>query len=119
MEKELYLCKCVLCLSKNEDSTFVSNPIYTRHRKRAQILSCQDDKNIDQVEIHDQDFDVEFHENIIENIDDIEDFDDLEIISDNENDDDDDNIISQKDEEEEEIDDIDEDEDDNNEDKMQ
>src|SRR3970282_901240 len=81
MKKELYLCKCVLCLSKNEDGTFVSNPIYTRHRKRAQILSCQDDENIDQVEVHDQDFDVEFHENIIENIDDIEDFDDLEIIS--------------------------------------
>ena len=125
MEKELYLCKCVLCLSKNEDGTFVSNPIYTRHRKRAQILSRQDDENIDQVEVHDQDFDVEFHENIIENIDDIEDFDDLEIISDNEDDDDDDDIVSQKDEEEEdneeeeEINDIDEDEDDNNEDEMQ
>src|SRR3970282_901239 len=94
MKKELYLCKCVLCLSKNENGTFVSNPIYTRHRKRAQILSRQDDENIDQVEVHDQDFDVEFHENIIENIDDIEDFDDLEIISDNEDDDDDDDIIS-------------------------
>src|SRR3970040_1513253 len=65
MEKELYLCKCVLCLSKNEDGTFVSDLIYTRHRKRAQILSRQDDENIDQVEVHDQDFDVEFHHNII------------------------------------------------------
>src|SRR3954452_12889926 len=122
MENELYLCKCVLCVSKNEDGTFVSKPIYTRHRKRAQILSSQDDENIDQVEVHDQDFDVEFHENIIENIDDIEDFDYLEIISDNEEDDD---TASQDDEEkednEEEEDDnnIDKDEDDNNEDAMQ
>ena len=97
MKKELYLCKCVLCVSKNEDGTFVSKLIYTRHRKRAQILSSQDDENIDQVEVHDQDFDFEFHENIIENIDDIEDFDDfdnLEIISDNEEEEDDDNNIS-------------------------
>src|SRR5688572_22170768 len=107
MEKELYLCKCVLCVSKNEDGTFVSKPIYTRHRKRAQILSSQDDENINQVEVHDQDFDFEFHENIIENIDDIEDFDDfdnLEIISDNEEEDDEDD------------DNIDKDEDDNSED---
>ena len=116
MEKELYLCKCVLCVSKNENGTFVSKPIYTRHRKRAQILSSQDDENIDQVEVHDQDF----HENIIENIDDIEDFDDfdnLEIISDNEEGDDDNDIASQDDEEEDNDDnDIDEDDDDNSED---
>jgi hypothetical protein len=108
MEKELYLCKCVLCVSKNEDGTFVSKPIYTRHRKRAQILSNQDDENINQVEVHDQDFDFEFHENIIENIDDIEDFDDfdnLEIISDNEEEEDD-----------EDDNNIDKDEDDNSED---
>src|SRR5215216_4010029 len=131
MEKELFLCKCVLCVSKNEDSTFVSKPVYTRHRKRAQILSSQDDENIDQVEVHNQDFDFEFHENIIENIDDIEDFDNfdnLKIISDNEEEEEgDDDISSQEDEEEEEEDDdnIDKDEDDNsedsdgNEDKMQ
>ena len=71
MEKELYLCKCVLCVSKNEDGTFVFKLIYTRHHKRAQILSHQDDENIDQVEVYDQDLDVEFHENIIENIDNI------------------------------------------------
>ena len=123
MEKELYLCKCVLCVSKNEDGTFVSKPIYTRHRKRAQILSSQDDENINQVEVHDQDFDFEFHENIIENIDDIEDFDDfdnLEIISDNEEEEDDDDDISSQDDEEEDDDEdddnIDKDEDDNSED---
>src|SRR5215216_4001148 len=123
MEKELFLCKCVLCVSKNEDSTFVSKPVYTRHRKRAQILSSQDDENIDQVEVHNQDFDFEFHENIIENIDDIEDFDDfddLEIISDNEKEEENDDDISSQDEEEEkdedEDDNIDKDEDDNSED---
>ena len=114
MEKELYLCKCVSCVSKNEDGIFVFKSIYTRHRKRAQILSSQDDENIDQVEVHDQ-------ENIIENIDDIEDFDDfdnLEIISDNEEEEEgDDDISSQEDEEEEDDDDnIDKDEDDNSED---
>ena len=112
-----YLCKCVKCTSKNPDGTLLSRLIFNRHRKREQFLSIRDDENIDQVEVHDQDFDVEFHENIIENIDDIEDFDDLEIISDNEDDDDDDDIASQDDEEEEEDDnDIDEDEDDNSED---
>src|SRR5215216_2321580 len=122
MEKELYLCKCVLCVSKNEDGIFVFKSIYTRHHKRAQILSSQDDENIDQVEVHDQDFDFKFHENIIENIDDIEDFDDfdnLEIISNNEEEEEgDDDISSQEDEEEEEDDDdnIDKDEDDNSED---
>src|SRR5215216_5601527 len=98
MEKELYLCKCVMCVSKNEDSIFVFKSTYTHHSKRAQILSNQDDENIDQVEVHDQDF----HENIIENIDDIEDFDDfdnLEIISDNEEEEGDDDISSQEDEE--------------------
>src|SRR5688572_5074937 len=111
MEKELYLCKCVLCVSKNEDGTFVSKPIYTRHRKRAQILSSQDDENINQVEVHDQDFDFEFHENIIENIDDIEDFDDfdnLEIISDNEEEEDDED--DEEEEDDEDDDNIDKDE---------
>ena len=112
-----YLCKCVKCTSKNPDGTLLSRLIFNRHRKREQFLSIRDDENIDQVEVHDQDFDVEFHENIIENIDDIEDFDDLEIISDNEDDNDDDDIASQDDEEEEDNDnDIDEDEDDNSED---
>src|SRR5688500_7565260 len=119
MEKELYLCKCVLCVSKNEDGIFVSKPIYTRHRKRAQILSSQDDENINQVEVHDQDFDFEFHENI-DNIKDFDDFDNLEIISDNEEEEDDDDDISSQDDEEEEDDDdddnIDKDEDDNSED---
>jgi len=73
--------------------------IFNRHRRKKQFLSIRDDENIDQVEVHDQDFDVEFHENIIENIDDIEDFDDLEIISDNEEDDDDNDTASQDDEE--------------------
>src|SRR5215216_7618397 len=106
MEKELYLYKCVLCVSKNEDGIFVSKLIYTHHRKRAQILSSQDDENIDQVEVHDQDFDFEFHENIIENIDDIEDFedfedfDDLEIISDNKEEEENDDDISSQDDEE-------------------
>src|SRR5215216_5470843 len=107
-----------MCVSKNEDGIFVFKSTYTRHRKRAQILSSQDDENIDQVKVHDQDF----HENIIENIDDIEDFDDfdnLEIISDNkEEEEGDDDISSQEDEEEEEEDNdnIDKDEDDNSED---
>src|SRR5215216_4290190 len=113
-----YLCKCVTCISKNPDGILLSNLIFNRHRRREQFLSIRDDENIDQVEVHDQ-------ENIIENIDDIEDFDDLEIISNNEEDDDDDEIVSQNDEkeeddeEEEEDDDIDEDEDDDNENAMQ
>lgn len=92
-----YLCKCITCTSKNPDGTLLSKLIFNRHRRREQILSIRDDENIDQVEVHDQDFDVEFHENIIENIDDIEDFedfDDLEIISDNEEEEDDDDDIS-------------------------
>src|SRR5215216_3984795 len=121
-----YLCKCVTCTSKNPDDTLLINLIFNRHHRREQFLSIRDDENIDQVEVHDQDFDVKFHENIIENIDDIEDFDDLEIISDNKENDDDDEIVSQNDEKEEEDDeegeeddDIDEDEDDDNEDAMQ
>ena len=97
MEKELYLCKCVLCVSKNEDGTLLSKLIFNRHCRREQFLLIRDNENIDQVEVHDQDFDIEFHENIIENIDDIEDFNDLEIIPDNNDDDDD--IISQNDKE--------------------
>src|SRR5215208_3065156 len=107
-----YLCKCVKCTSKNPDGTLLSKLIFNSYRGREQFLSIRDDENIDQVEVHDQDFDVEFHENIIENIDDIVDFDDLEIISD-----DDDETASQDDEEkedneeEEDDDDIDKDED--------
>src|SRR5215208_4003322 len=116
-----YLCKCVTCTSKNPDGTLLSKLIFNRHRRREQFLSIRDDENIDQVEVHDQDFDVEFHESIIENIDDIEDFDDLEIISNNEEDDtaSQDNEKKEDNEEEEEDDDIDKDEDDNNEDAMQ
>src|SRR5215216_8075687 len=115
MEKKLYLCKCIMCVSKNEDGIFVFKSTYTRHRKRAQILSNQDDENIDQVEVHDQDFDFEFHENI-DDIEDFDDFDNLEIISDNEEEEEgDDDISSQEDEEEEDDDDnIDKDEDDDN-----
>ena len=127
MEKNC-LCKCVLCINKNPDGTLVTKSLFTRHRRKEQLNSMKDDdENIDQIEVHDQDLDVEFHENIIENIDDIENFDndDLEIISDNEEEeDDDDDIASQDDEEEEENDDIDEDDDNsednnNNEDAMQ
>jgi hypothetical protein len=113
---QLYLCKCVTCTSNNPDGTLLSKLIFNHHRKREQFLSIRDDENVDQVEVYDQDFDVEFHENIIENIDDIEDFDDLEIISDNEKGDNDDDIASQDDEEEDNDDnDIDKDEDDNSE----
>ena len=127
-----YLCKCVMYTSKNPDGTLLSKLIFNHHYRKEQFLSIRDDENIDQVEVHDQDFDVEFHENIIENIDNIEDFDDfddLEIISDNEEEEEDDDDISSQDDEEEEDeeddDNIDNDEDDNsedsdgNEDKMQ
>src|ERR671910_851267 len=123
---QLYLCKCVMCISNNHDGIYLSQLIFNRHRRKEQILSIKDDKNVIQVEgqTNNQDLDVEFYENIIENIDDIKDFDnfDLEIISDNEEDDDnddDDDITSQEDEEEEEDDDIEEveeDDDDNSED---
>lgn len=125
-----YLCKCVLCISKNPDGTLVTISVFNRHRRREQFLSIKDDENIDQVEVqtNDQYLDVEFHENIIEDIEDIDDFDNLEINSDNEEDDDDDDIASQEDDEDdddiEEDDDIDEDDNnsedsDNNEDLMQ
>jgi hypothetical protein len=124
---QLYLCKCVTCTSNNPDGTLLSKLIFNRHRKKEQLLSIRDDENVIQVEFqtNDQDLDVEFHENIIENINDIEDFDDfddLEIISDNEeddkDDDDDEDIASQDNEDDD--DDINEDEDyDNNEDLMQ
>src|SRR5687767_13852071 len=124
---QLYLCKCVTCTSNNPDGTLLSKLIFNHHRKKEQLLSIRDDENVIQVEFqtNDQDLDVEFHENIIENINDIEDFDDfddLEIISDNEEDDkddDDDNDIASQDNEDDD-DDINEDEDDdNNEDSMQ
>src|SRR5918995_2611370 len=115
---QLYLCKCVTCTSNNPDGIYLSQLIFNYHRIKEQILSIKDDKNVIQVEgqTNNQDLDVEFYENIIENIDDIKDFDnfDLEIISDNEEDDDnddDDDITSQEDEEEEDDDDIEEEED--------
>ena len=89
-----YLCKCVACTSKNPDGTLLSKLIFNCHCRREQFLSIRDDENIDQVEVYDQDFDVEFHENIIEDIDNIDNFDDLDIISDNKKDDDDDDIVS-------------------------
>ena len=115
-----YLCKCVLCISKNPDGTLVTISVFNRYRRRDQFLSIKDDENIDQVEVqtNDQYLDVEFHENIIEDID----FNNLEINSDNEEDDDDDDIASQEDDEDD--DDIEEDDNnsedsDNNEDLMQ
>src|SRR5918994_2996620 len=109
---QLYLCKCVMCTSNNSDGIYLSQLIFNRHRRKEQILSIKDDENVVQVEgqPNDQDLDVEFYENIIENIDDIKDFDnfDLEIISDNEEDDDNDDnddITSQEEEEEEDDDD--------------
>ena len=110
MEKN-YLCKCVLCINKNSDSTLVTKSLFTHHHKKEQLNSIKDDdENIDQVEVHDQDLDVEFHKNIIENFDD---FDNLEIISDNEEekDDDDDDINKDEDDNSEDSD--------NNEDAMQ
>jgi len=113
-----YLCKCVLCISKNPDGTLVTISVFNRHRRREQFLSIKDDENIDQVEVqtNDQYLDVEFHENIIEDIEDIDDFDNLEISSNNEEEYDDDDITSTDNEEEEDDNDIDEDEDDNSED---
>src|SRR5918994_541465 len=91
---QLYLCKCVMCTSNNSDGIYLSQLIFNRHRRKEQILSIKDDENVVQVEgqTNNQDLDIEFYENIIENIDDIKDFDnfDLEIISDNEEDDDND-----------------------------
>ena len=110
MEKN-YLCKCVLCISKNPDDTLVTILVFNRHCRREQFLSIKDDENIDQVEVqtNDQYLDVEFHENIIKDIEDINNFDNLEINSDNEEDDDNDDIASQEDDEDD--DDIKEDDD--------
>ena len=70
---QLYLCKCVMCTSNNPDSIYLSQLIFNRHCRKEQILSIKDDENVIQVKVqtNDQDLNIEFHENIIENIDDI------------------------------------------------